>query len=109
MTCYLLFIYILVHSFVELVQFVFMIPDVTCFLSERLSQDSLEIFFGCQRQRGGTSENPSIAEFCKNTQALRVITSACTNVSHGNCRGNVEQLDIDEQSQPLSKRRRKHK
>ena len=29
-------------------------------LSERLCQDPLELFFGCQRQCGGTHENPTV-------------------------------------------------
>ena len=40
-----------VKSFVEIVQFIFTIPGVKFFLSERISQDPLENFFGCQRQR----------------------------------------------------------
>ena len=43
---------------------------VKVILSEHLSQDPLEKFFGCQRMRGGTHDNPSVQEFCKNTQAL---------------------------------------
>ena len=66
-----------VRSFVELTKYLFTLPGVNTFLSEKLSQDPLEQFFGCQRQRGGTSENPNVAEFCKNTQALRVINTAC--------------------------------
>ena len=54
-------------SFVELLQFIFKIPGVTSFLTEKLCQDPLEKFFGNQRQRGGTSDNPSVKEFCKNT------------------------------------------
>ena len=90
---------------------IFTIPGVTVFLSERLSQDPLEQFFGCQRQRGGTSENPNMAEFCKNTQALRVINSVCGDVSRGNCRGNkcVHSLDIEKENIPLPKRKRFHK
>ena len=43
-------------------------------LSNNLCQDPLEKFFGYQRQRGGTiSNNPNIAEFIKNTQALKVV------------------------------------
>lgn len=38
-----------------------------------MCQDPLEKFFGNQRQRGGTNENPTVKEFCKNIQALRVI------------------------------------
>lgn len=42
---------ITVKSFVELVNFIFQIPGVKAFLSEKLCQDPLEKFFGCQRQR----------------------------------------------------------
>ena len=47
------------------------------FLSNNLCQDSLENFFGCQRQRGVTSENPTVQDFFNNTQALRVVNSMC--------------------------------
>jgi len=76
-----------VKSFVELVRFIFKIPGVKFFLSERISQDPLENFFGCQRQRGRTGENPNVQQFCKNTQALRVINSVCGTVAKGNCCG----------------------
>ena len=88
-------------------QFLLTIPGVNSFLSERLSQDPLEKFFSCQRQRGRTGENPNVAEFCCNTQAIRVIDTVCANVSKGNCRGNVERLDTDKENQPLPKRPRK--
>ena len=74
-------------SFVELVRFIFTIPRVEVFLSERISQDPLEKFFGCQRQRGHVNENPTVTEFCKNTQKLRVINSVCLDSVKGNCRG----------------------
>ena len=77
-----------VRSFIEITKLAFTVPGVKAFLSERLSQDPLEKFFECQRQRGGTSENPNVSEFCKNTQALRVINSVCGDVARGNCRGN---------------------
>jgi len=51
----------------------FTIPGVTAFLSEKLCQDSLEKFFGCQRQRGGVNDNPTVHQFCLNTQALWVV------------------------------------
>ena len=69
------FFYTVVKSFVEIVQILFGIPGVNKFFSGWLSQDSLEKFFGCQRQRGKSSENPNSHDFCKNTQALRVINS----------------------------------
>ena len=74
------------------------------FLSERISQDPLENFFGCQRQRGGTSENPNVKDFCKNTQALRVINSVCGTVSKGNSRGNKQMIDLQTENKPLPKR-----
>ena len=97
----------------ELVRFIFKIPGVETFLSERLTQDPLEQFFGMQRQRGGTSENPSVQAFCKNTQALRVVNSVCSGVSRGNYRGRKEsqsQLAIeDKENEQLPKRKRSHK
>ena len=98
-----------VKSFVELGQFLLSVPGVSCFLSERLCQDPLEKFFGCQRQQGRASENPSVAEFCSNTQALRVVNTACADVARGNCRGNVQKrLSTDKENEPLPKRRHKH-
>lgn len=73
-------------SFVELVQHVFAIPGVTVFLGNQVCQDPLEKFFSQQRQRGRVHENPSVKEFLKNTQALRVISNTCQNI-RGNCRG----------------------
>ena len=59
----------LAKSFLHLVRYIFKLPGVSAFLSRKLCQDPVEKFFGCQRQRGGTNENPTVAEFCKNTQA----------------------------------------
>ena len=74
-------------SFLELVRYVFIIPGVKSFLSQRLCQDPLENFFGCQHQRGGVHDNPSVQEFVKNTQAPRVINSFCKGPAKGNCQG----------------------
>ena len=98
-----------VKSFVALVQFVFTIPGVSSFLSEKLCQDPLEKFFGCQRQRGRVNENPTVHEFCQNTQALRVVNSMCQNVSRGNCRRKRKLTDVETENMPLIKRRRSHK
>ena len=95
-----------VNSFVELVEFLFTIPGVKAFLSEKLSQDPLEKFFGCQRQRGRVNENPSATQFYKNTQALRVVNSFCMPSVRGNCRGNkaCTPINLETESQPLPKR-----
>ena len=98
------------NSFVELVQYIFTIPDVKSFLSQRICQDALEQFFGCQRQRGGMHDNPNASEFMKNTQALRVVNSIAKLPKRGNCRGGKQDTDItvgQENSMPLPKRPRK--
>ena len=82
--------------------------SVKCFLTEKISQDPLEKFFGVQRQRGRVNENPSMHEFCQNTQALRVIDSACQHVTKGNTRGNKGD-DLVISDEPLAKRPRKKK
>lgn len=87
----------------------FQIEGVTSFLSEKLSQDPLEKFFGIQRQRGRTNENPNVTEFYKNTQSLRVIDTIWIKDITGNCRGckrksyDLESADLNK---PLRKRRR---
>ena len=48
-----------VKAFIEMVEYLFMLCGVKCFLSERISQDPLEEFFRNQRQRGGVNENPT--------------------------------------------------
>ena len=97
----------IVKSFVELVRFIFTIPGVEVFLSERISQDPLEKFFGCQRQRGRVNENPTVTEFCKNTQKLRVINSVCLDSVKGNCQGkkSTEPIDMEKENRPLPRRK----
>ena len=69
------------NSFVSLVRMLFSLDEVKdknfSFLSFTLNQDPLEGFFGCQRQRGQTGDNPSAQEFFKNTAALCVVNSFC--------------------------------
>lgn len=103
----LLGIRITAHSFVDLIKYVFTIPGVKFFLSEKVSQDPLEKFFGMQRQRGSTNENPNAYQALKNTQALRVINTTCKHVrvKRGNTRGNSGGTD-ENFDEPLKKRRR---
>ena len=99
-----------VHSFIDLVKYVFSVPGVKeekiTLLSRNLCQDPLENFFGCQGQRGGTSENPNAAEFKTNTQALRVVDSFCCGPVRGNCRSSESRAKISSTDiEPLPKRR----
>ena len=78
---------------------------MTSFLSEKVSQDPLEKFFGRQRLRGGVNDNPNVFQFLKNNQALRVINSIDFDLVNGNCRGsNTVELPGEENSKPLKKR-----
>ena len=99
------------HSFVELVEYVFTLPDVKVFLSQRVSQDPIENFFGCQRQCGGTHDNPNLQEFQKNMQTLRVVNSFVKGPIKGNCRGLKDMDELkhtDALTQPLPKRQRRN-
>ena len=101
----------IVPSFVQLVRFLFDVPGVNVFLSEKISQDPLEKFFGLQRQRGKTNDNPTTVEFLKNTEHLRVINSVCQPSIRSNCRGTNNKdkrhvpIELDKENAPLPKRK----
>ena len=100
-------------SFVEMVKYIFTMPDVKSFLSQRICQDPLENFFGRQRQRGGVHDHPNAKQFTENTQAIRVINMIKFNtVKRGNCRGTKrtrDEVSVKENSAPLPKRPRSRK
>ena len=77
------------------------------FLSQNICQDPLENFFGCQRQRGGTSDNPNVQEFYQNTSALRVVKSFCRGSVSSNCRGNKSMSVQDTTCIPLPKAKKR--
>ena len=56
------------------------------FLSERVSQDPLENYFGKQRSRGRRSENVTIKEAIQNAVAIRAQKSLELDRVQGNCR-----------------------
>lgn len=104
--------FLLVDAFVELVEAIFKTDGVKFFLSEHVSQDPLEKFFGIQRQRGRVNENPDVQSFCKNTQAIKVIGSICRDSVKGNCRGlNSRKRPLQplssKDNEPLEKRRKR--
>lgn len=113
LTVIVLATFCVVSSFTEFLPYIFKIKGVTCFLSEKLSQDPLEKFFGCQRQKVRANENPTASEFLKNSQSLRVIDSICVKdiTGQGNCRG-TKRKDYDLENpyfeMPLKKRKRRH-
>ena len=88
----------------ELVRYIFIIPGVNSFLSQRVCQDALEQFIGSQRQRRGTHDDPNVLEFMKNTQGLRVVNSIVKPPKSGNCHDRKQDVDIPvskENSMPL--------
>lgn len=103
--------YLAVRSFVEMTKYLVSQGDVT-FLSERISQDPLENYFGQQRARGGRNENPSMQQCLHNAAAIRVQKSLATDPVRGNC-GRKRRLYGDQQPEidntPLPKRKRSKK
>ena len=54
-------LYCAVNSFVDMTRYLFLYDQDGLFvLSERISQDPLENYFGQQRARGGHNVNPSV-------------------------------------------------
>ena len=82
------------------------------FLSERLSQDPLENYFGQQRARGGRNENPNLQQCLNNAAAIRIQKSLATDPVRGNCSrkrilySDEEPIISDETPLPKRKRRR---
>ena len=111
---YVIYISIAVHSFVELTKYLLSIPGVSIFMSSKISQDPVEKFFGQQRQRGSSNDNPNVSEFVKGTQALRVINTTCADIK-GNCRGTnssaekAQQWIADKENKALPRRHNKKK
>ena len=82
-------------------------------LSERISQDPLENYFGQQRARGGRNENPNLQQCLHNAAAIRVQKSIATDPIRGNCSRKRHlcgdaQPDIDDTPLPKRKRHSKH-
>lgn len=103
------YVQFLVSSFVEFVPNLFKIAGVHSFLSSRINQDPIEKFFGMQRQAGRAHQNPTVAEFIKNTETFRVISSIWIDDIVGNCRGRKSNdTNLHAAMQPLKKRKRRH-
>ena len=97
-----------VHSFVEVVRYLFSIPGVKFVLSGRFSQDPLEKYFGNQRQHGGSNENPNVQQMVHSASALRALKSVTLNSVRGNCGRSKAQkrppLVVDNSTLPKKKR-----
>ena len=78
---------ILVSSFVELVNYFVELPDFKgkYVLSERLSQDPIENYFGQLRSKGRRCQNPSVSDCITSAQSIRVQRSMSMMPVRGNC------------------------
>ncbi len=113
-TCYcrLIFSYpiiIIVNAFVDMTKYLLALDGDLCLLSERISQDPIENYFGQQRARGGRNENPTLQQCIRNASALRVQKSQALDPVRGNCsrkRRLYSGRDVIDET-PLLKRKRK--
>jgi hypothetical protein len=100
-------------SFIEMTKFLLRLEPGLFVLSDRISQDPIENYFGKQRARGGRNENPTVQQSLHNAAALRVQKSMALDPVRGNCSrkrhlfGEPSQIDVTEHSTPLPKRKRK--
>ena len=98
------------NSFVEMTRYLLLQPDSEglFLLSERVSQDPLENYFGKQRARGGRCDNPSIKECIQNSIAIRAQQSLQLDHVRGNSRYKRRVTAGDEiiDDSPLPKRKR---
>ena len=107
-------VFFVAKSFVEMTRFLLKCNDDEkgdlFLLSERISQDSLENYYGKQRARGGRNTNPTLQQCLTNAGALRIQKSMALDPVRGNYsrKRNLEQSDLTAAAMiPLPKRRSK--
>ena len=100
-------------SFVEMTKYLLSQPDSKglFLLSERITQDAVENYFGKQRARGGRCDNPTIKDCLASAVAIRAQQSLELDRVRGNCRRKRLLEDTNEptctlDSTPLPKRKR---
>jgi hypothetical protein len=70
----------------------------------------LEKYFGRQRQRGKVNDNPTVSQFLKNEQSLRVCNSINLDVITGNTRGSHKHaLSLSDDTPQSAPKRKKGK
>ena len=98
------------NAFLDLVNYMFTTyPGIEFFLTERLTQDPLESYFGLQRQMGGGSRAPNVNRFLTNTQSLRMHQQVAVPPRKGNVQAKTGCLDTRDPSASISlPKRKKH-
>lgn len=65
--------FVTVKSFIEMTKYLLPEKESNLFLlSEKVSQDPIENYFGRQRANGGRNENPTLQQCVHNAAALRL-------------------------------------
>ena len=72
-------------------------------LTERFNQDPVEIFFGKQQSQGNRNDNPCVAQFLQNIQALIVQKSLALGGSNNISKKRNDLLELSPLSRPLPK------
>eukprot|EP00111_Clytia_hemisphaerica_P019846 TCONS_00058509-protein len=96
---------ITVRSFIEVSKVMFN-EGAKYILSEKLSQDPLEEYFGKQRMRLGCNENPTLSQFNFNALAIGVAGDLLVR-PEGNSRGKHNEqkiIDVNDMSLPPKKK-----
>ena len=102
--------FFLVNSFIDLSKELFD-EGADFILSENFSQDPLEEQFSAHRQISGTNENPSLAQFARQSISLNVIKSDLISDLRGNAKGKPDDrapIDITDIRIPRKRKIDKH-
>ncbi|XP_065662263.1 uncharacterized protein LOC124811383 isoform X2 [Hydra vulgaris] len=97
---------ITVNSFTTLGKFL-LVEGAEYILSEKFCQDPLEEYFGKQRMRLGSNDNPLLIEFNSNALGLNVAGDNLIRVFGSNTKGRKDEfqkLDVKNTDLPLSKK-----
>ena len=79
------------------------------FLEQSNIQDPLKKYFSMQRQAGATNDNPTVLQFTKNNDTLRLIGNMWFEDAQGNCRKSKSTKQSIEDTKHLPLRKRKHR
>jgi len=71
-------------------------------LTSHLNQDPLEQLFGHCRHKGGSNDNPNVAEACNSINTIRSVSTQAVCSQHGNTKAVASELDFT----PVPKRTR---
>ena len=97
----------LAKLFVVMAKYLLTQPGIKFLLSERFSEDPVELFLGKQRAQSGYNDIPTVQQFLRNTVSLRIQGTVATDPTRRNHRmGSRFKDDTTIDEMPLPKRRK---